>query len=202
MFTTGVRAHPRGEPWCYYCAKKFNNEGLLVQHQKEKHFKCDTCGKRLTSSAGLKSHSQKLHSVEISKVPAAIEGRDSLTVEIYGMVGIPAELLTAEEKAYYTPQDANAAVVHPVTPQPMHFMGGGGMPPMMPMMGGMMRPMMPPGMYPGFPPMGGMPMPMPGMMPPMGHPGSSPPPMAPPAYNMAPPAVATPPPVAHTTYSD
>ena len=29
--------------WCYYCEREFEDEEVLIQHQKARHFKCPVC---------------------------------------------------------------------------------------------------------------------------------------------------------------
>lgn len=77
------------KPFCWYCAREFEDEKVLIQHQKAKHFKCHICHKKLTSASGMAIHVYKVHKETITKVPNAKVGRDSLSYEIYGMEGIP-----------------------------------------------------------------------------------------------------------------
>ena len=35
------------KPWCWYCNRIFDDEKILIQHQKAKHFKCHICHKKL-----------------------------------------------------------------------------------------------------------------------------------------------------------
>jgi len=51
------RGHPDVEEllsraWCYYCERDFEDLKLLISHQKAKHFKCETCGRRLNTAGG------------------------------------------------------------------------------------------------------------------------------------------------------
>mmetsp|Transcript_3221 Transcript_3221/g.15115 ORF Transcript_3221/g.15115 Transcript_3221/m.15115 type:complete len:489 (-) Transcript_3221:4546-6012(-) len=75
--------------FCWYCDRDFNDESVLVMHQKNKHFKCNYCGKRLQMLSGLVIHCQQLHKQTIEKVPNAVEGRDSIEISVYGMEGVP-----------------------------------------------------------------------------------------------------------------
>uniref|UniRef100_A0A7E4ZZ15 C2H2-type domain-containing protein n=1 Tax=Panagrellus redivivus TaxID=6233 RepID=A0A7E4ZZ15_PANRE len=77
------------KPWCWYCNREFEDEKILIQHQKAKHFKCPTCNKKLFTGPGLVIHCMQVHKETIEKIPAAIPGRDSIDVEVYGMEGIP-----------------------------------------------------------------------------------------------------------------
>ncbi|ORY93143.1 hypothetical protein BCR43DRAFT_496392 [Syncephalastrum racemosum] len=82
-------------PWCWYCEKDFEDDKVLVTHQRAKHFKCEVCGKRLTTAGGMAVHAQQVHKVEITAVPNALPGRGTLDVEIFGMEGIPPEDIEA-----------------------------------------------------------------------------------------------------------
>eukprot|EP00906_Rhabdomonas_costata_P017024 RCo024497 len=48
-------------PWCFYCDKEFQNEKVLIDHQKAKHFKCPHCMKKLPSTGGLSAHVLQVH---------------------------------------------------------------------------------------------------------------------------------------------
>jgi len=195
------------KPWCWYCNRDFEEEKVLIQHQKAKHFKCHVCHKKLYTGPGLAIHTMQVHKEPIDVIPNSAPNRGDTEIEIYGMEGIPEKDM--EEKRKQTKyrrgsdesdsdedeQDKkkgknNALAMPGMMPMmgmPMNMMG---MPMPMPMMGmphgmppGMMPPgMMPPGMGmpPGMPPM--MPGQMPGMPPPMPMPVMPPqaPPVAPP----------------------
>ncbi|TRM62924.1 hypothetical protein BD626DRAFT_569501 [Schizophyllum amplum] len=80
-------------PWCWYCEREFEDEKVLMQHQKAKHFKCNMCPRRLNTAGGLAVHIQQVHKLEPENLPRienAIPGRDGYEVEIFGMEGIPA----------------------------------------------------------------------------------------------------------------
>ncbi|XP_051128316.1 protein SUPPRESSOR OF FRI 4 isoform X2 [Andrographis paniculata] len=81
--------------WCYYCDREFEDEKILVQHQKAKHFKCHVCHKKLSTAGGMAIHVLQVHKEQVSKVPNAKPGRESTEIEIYGMQGIPPEALAA-----------------------------------------------------------------------------------------------------------
>ncbi|VDD87700.1 unnamed protein product [Enterobius vermicularis] len=72
-----------------YCNREFEDEKILIQHQKAKHFKCHMCHKKLFTGPGLAIHCMQVHKETIDKIPAALPGRDSVEVEVYGMEGIP-----------------------------------------------------------------------------------------------------------------
>uniref|UniRef100_A0A8C2PY50 Zinc finger protein 207, a n=1 Tax=Cyprinus carpio TaxID=7962 RepID=A0A8C2PY50_CYPCA len=66
-------------PFCLvYCNRDFDDEKILIQHQKAKHFKCHICHKKLYTGPET-----------IDGVPNAIPGRTDIELEIYGMEGIP-----------------------------------------------------------------------------------------------------------------
>ncbi|KAF3637616.1 Protein SUPPRESSOR OF FRI 4 [Capsicum annuum] len=81
--------------WCYYCDREFDDEKILVQHQKAKHFKCHVCHKKLSTAGGMAIHVLQVHKETVSKVPNAKEGRESTDIEVYGMQGIPPDVLAA-----------------------------------------------------------------------------------------------------------
>ncbi|KAI0263413.1 hypothetical protein BC834DRAFT_924937 [Gloeopeniophorella convolvens] len=79
-------------PWCWYCEREFEDEKVLMQHQKAKHFKCGMCPRRLNTAGGLAVHIQQVHKLEPDNLPRienALPGRDGYEVEIFGMEGIP-----------------------------------------------------------------------------------------------------------------
>ncbi|XP_022725417.1 protein SUPPRESSOR OF FRI 4-like isoform X3 [Durio zibethinus] len=80
--------------WCYYCDREFDDEKILVQHQKAKHFKCHVCHKKLSTAGGMAIHVLQVHKESVTKVPNAKPGRESTDIEIYGMQGIPPDVLT------------------------------------------------------------------------------------------------------------
>ncbi|KAK6916970.1 hypothetical protein RJ641_017721 [Dillenia turbinata] len=81
--------------WCYYCDREFDDEKILVQHQKAKHFKCHVCHKKLSTAGGMTIHVLQVHKETVTKVPNAKPGRESTDIEIYGMQGIPPDILAA-----------------------------------------------------------------------------------------------------------
>uniref|UniRef100_A0A2P2K929 BED-type domain-containing protein n=1 Tax=Rhizophora mucronata TaxID=61149 RepID=A0A2P2K929_RHIMU len=81
--------------WCYYCDREFDDEKILVQHQKAKHFKCHVCHKKLSTAGGMAIHVLQVHKETVTKVPNAKPERESTDIEIYGMQGIPPDVLAA-----------------------------------------------------------------------------------------------------------
>jgi hypothetical protein len=204
------------KPWCWYCNREFEDEKILIQHQKAKHFKCAVCHKKLFTGPGLSIHCMQVHKETIDKIPNALPHRTSIELEIYGMEGIPEADVKEHEKHLNakgksgstsapddTDSDSNSGIASapkkvpqpstsgilpvPAGIPPMPMMPGVSlMPPMPPM--GPMGPMMPMGPVP--PAMMGM-VQLPGMhmMPPvMPH-------MMPPVGGAIPPMWPVPPPV-------
>lgn len=165
------------KPWCWYCNREFDDEKVLIQHQKAKHFKCHICHKKLFSGPGLAIHCMQVHKETIDKIPGAVPGRDSSQMEIYGMQGIPPGTTRGDEEPEAKRDRKDD--VPPMPPGPMPTM-----PPMMPPFPPFpMMPGMPPivphgihGMPPFMPPPPGMGMPP---VPPFGM--AAPPPMSTPS---------------------
>ncbi|CAK9257640.1 unnamed protein product [Sphagnum jensenii] len=109
--------------WCFYCEREFEDEKVLIQHQKAKHFKCHVCHKKLSSAGGMVIHVLQVHKESISKVPNAKPERESLTdLEIYGMEGIPPEILAAHDGDDLDENPAKVARVE--VPPSLPFVGG------------------------------------------------------------------------------
>ncbi|XP_071386801.1 BUB3-interacting and GLEBS motif-containing protein ZNF207a isoform X1 [Centroberyx affinis] len=180
----GRKKKKQMKPWCWYCNRDFDDEKILIQHQKAKHFKCHICHKKLYTGPGLAIHCMQVHKETIDGVPNAIPGRTDIELEIYGMEGIPEkdmeerrrvlEQKTQESQKKKQNQDDSdeydeddepgPSFQQPAAAQPQ----AGYIPPMtqpgMPPVSG--APGMPPGSYSGMPPMmPGVPPMMPGMPP-------------------------------------
>ncbi|GMK55105.1 hypothetical protein CspeluHIS016_0201610 [Cutaneotrichosporon spelunceum] len=197
------------KPWCWYCEREFEDDKVLLQHQKSKHFKCQLCPRKLNTAGGLMVHSQQVHKSEPEPLTNTLPGRDGYDIEIFGMEGVPTNAL-AEWKARKEQEAGAAALVqqaerkrprHQYTVIPEADLmaalaqhkalmaarrlanqhNGGAPPPVVP------PPFPPPGM-PAFPP--GAPPPFPGRPPFMAN---GPPPFPPPGAGM-PPGGAPPPP--------
>ena len=82
-----------------YCNREFDDEKILIQHQKAKHFKCHICHKKLYTGPGLSIHCMQVHKETIDKVPNSLPHRGNIEIEIYGMEGIPDADLKAHENA-------------------------------------------------------------------------------------------------------
>ncbi|KAJ8318542.1 LOW QUALITY PROTEIN: hypothetical protein KUTeg_003633 [Tegillarca granosa] len=81
-----------------YCNREFDDEKILIQHQKAKHFKCHICHKKLYTGPGLSIHCMQVHKEKIDRIPNSLPGRNSVEVEIYGMEGIPEADVQEHEK--------------------------------------------------------------------------------------------------------
>eukprot|EP00736_Rhodelphis_marinus_P014234 Rmarinus@m.27491 len=82
--------------WCWYCDRMFEDNTVLIDHQRAKHYKCQICNKKLNMISSLLVHAQQVHKTNITKVPNAIKGRDTTTIEIFGMEGVPEDDLEAK----------------------------------------------------------------------------------------------------------
>ncbi|KAK4132739.1 hypothetical protein BT67DRAFT_425092 [Trichocladium antarcticum] len=117
------RGHPDvedllGRPWCYYCERDFEDLKLLISHQKAKHFKCDRCGKRLNTAGGLSVHMNQVHKENLTSVENALPNRQGLDIEIFGMEGVPEEIIQQHNQRiiqnFYTAQaERQAATGNP-----------------------------------------------------------------------------------------
>ncbi|XP_035696179.1 BUB3-interacting and GLEBS motif-containing protein ZNF207-like isoform X2 [Branchiostoma floridae] len=169
----GRKKKKQMKPWCWYCNREFEDEKILMQHQRAKHFKCHICHKKLYSGPGLAIHCVQVHKETVDAVPNSLPGRADIELEIYGMEGIPEKDLKEHERQKIADEAAEAGggAAGPVPKKPKTDAGEGtsAQP-----QGQMPSPAasMAPGPVPGVPPamqhMPGMPMmppPMPGMMP-------------------------------------
>ncbi|XP_014262230.1 BUB3-interacting and GLEBS motif-containing protein ZNF207 isoform X2 [Cimex lectularius] len=169
----GRKKKKQSKPWCWYCNREFDDEKILIQHQKAKHFKCHICHKKLYTGPGLSIHCMQVHKEAIDKVPNSMSTRSNIDIEIYGMEGIPPDDLREHERQKQgkhgragspssgedepTPKKkADMPGVMAGAPSiPGAMPGHPGFPPMGPLMGpmGPIPPFMPPGlgMMPGGP---------------------------------------------------
>ncbi|KAL4871630.1 hypothetical protein BDV12DRAFT_25292 [Aspergillus spectabilis] len=86
------------QPFCYYCNKEFIDLKVLISHQKAKHFKCERCGRRLNTAGGLSVHMSQVHKEQLTSVDNALPGRSSLDVEIFGMEGVPEDVIQSHNQ--------------------------------------------------------------------------------------------------------
>ncbi|GAA5831539.1 hypothetical protein JCM3766R1_001797 [Sporobolomyces carnicolor] len=97
--------------WCWYCDRTFEDQRVLLSHQKAKHFRCSMCPRRLNTAGGLAVHLDQVHKVGTDKIENALPGREGFDIEIYGMEGVPAADLAdwkkrqAEESGVPLPDD-------------------------------------------------------------------------------------------------
>nr|CAG4641894.1 EOG090X0A5X [Eurycercus lamellatus] len=91
----GRKKKKPSKPWCWYCNRDFDDEKILLQHQKAKHFKCHICHKKLYTGPGLSIHCMQawklnlVHKETLDRVPNSLPTRGNIEIEIYGMEGIP-----------------------------------------------------------------------------------------------------------------
>lgn len=81
------------KPFCYYCDREFDDEKVLIQHQKAKHFKCTQCNRKLDLASGLVVHMMQVHKTNLKAVPNALPKRSDPELIIRGMSGVPTELI-------------------------------------------------------------------------------------------------------------
>ncbi|XP_062546219.1 BUB3-interacting and GLEBS motif-containing protein ZNF207 isoform X3 [Armigeres subalbatus] len=171
----GRKKKKASKPWCWYCNREFDDEKILVQHQKAKHFKCHICHKKLYTGPGLSIHCMQVHKESIDKVPNSLPNRSNIEIEIYGMEGIPPDDIREHEKqknggtrsdseedepAHKKPKQEASVSQGMVMPNMMTpHLQPYGMNPMMATMGHMPY-MVPPGMQMMPPMMGGHPRPL------------------------------------------
>jgi hypothetical protein len=89
------------KPFCYYCDRDFDDEFVLHQHQKARHFSCHACHKKFSTAASMATHVLQVHKEQVLKVPNAKSGRDAIELDIFGMEGVPAQLI--EQRALGMP---------------------------------------------------------------------------------------------------
>ncbi|KAI4168691.1 MAG: hypothetical protein LQ343_006194 [Gyalolechia ehrenbergii] len=97
------RKHPDLEeilqrPWCYYCERDFDDLKILINHQKAKHFKCERCGRRLNTAGGLSVHMTQVHKETLGSIENALPNRAGPEIEIFGMEGIPDDIVTSHQQ--------------------------------------------------------------------------------------------------------
>lgn len=56
-------------PWppTYSYSREFEDDNVLLQHQKAKHYKCPYCPRRLNTAGGLTVHLHQVHKAEPTK---------------------------------------------------------------------------------------------------------------------------------------
>lgn len=106
-----------------YCNREFDDEKILIQHQKAKHFKCHICHKKLYTGPGLAIHCMQVHKETIDKIPNALPNRNNVDIEIYGMEGIPDTDIKEHERSkgfeYKPPNESKPLPVVSTSAPPM-----------------------------------------------------------------------------------
>jgi len=95
------------KPWCWYCNREFEDEAVLIQHQKARHFKCHVCHKKLFTGPGLAIHMMQVHKETIDAIPNALSSRCDPEIEIYGMKGIPVEDMMRHQREAHAKTNAH-----------------------------------------------------------------------------------------------
>ncbi|KAI9698253.1 MAG: hypothetical protein M1820_007523 [Bogoriella megaspora] len=100
-------------PFCYYCERDFDDDRVLMQHQKAKHYKCARCNRRLNTAGGLSVHMTQVHKETINEIENALPTRTDPNIEIFGTVGIPEDVVESRRQRiiqeYYQKQAEHAA---------------------------------------------------------------------------------------------
>ncbi|KAB8073389.1 hypothetical protein BDV29DRAFT_175629 [Aspergillus leporis] len=115
-------------PWCYYCERDFDDLKILISHQKAKHFKCERCGRRLNTAGGLSVHMSQVHKEQLSAVDNALPNRSGLEVEIFGMEGVPEDIIQAHHQRVVTQFHQAEVERQAQTGNPPAGAGAGGQP--------------------------------------------------------------------------
>ncbi|KAJ5740487.1 hypothetical protein N7493_000359 [Penicillium malachiteum] len=115
-------------PWCYYCERDFDDLKILTLHQKAKHFKCERCGRRLNTAGGLSVHMSQVHKEQLTEIENALPNRVGLDVEIFGMEGIPDDVLQAHHQRVATQFQQAEADRQAATGNPPAGSGASGQP--------------------------------------------------------------------------
>ncbi|KAF4694465.1 hypothetical protein FOZ60_008043 [Perkinsus olseni] len=86
-------------PFCYYCERDFDDEKVLIQHQKIKHFKCSTCQRKLDTASGLVAHMLQVHRETLNKwVKAQPWSGENPDLQIRGMENVPMGMILDKAK--------------------------------------------------------------------------------------------------------
>lgn len=148
----GRKKKKQSKPWCWYCNREFEDEKILIQHQKAKHFKCHICHKKLYTGPGLSIHCMQVHKEAIDKVPNSMPNRSNIEIEIYGMEGIPAADLKEHERQKQGGPDSDDDEPLPKRIKPEGLLGTApGTIPSPGLVPGLMPPTLHPGMAAGIP---------------------------------------------------
>ncbi|XP_004342696.2 hypothetical protein CAOG_08095 [Capsaspora owczarzaki ATCC 30864] len=75
---------------CWYCERGFQDETALIAHQRNTHFQCKNCRKRLTTVPGLVRHCKIVHGYTLGHVENALPHKSrQVGLNITGMAGVP-----------------------------------------------------------------------------------------------------------------
>uniref|UniRef100_H3B9D1 Zinc finger protein 207 n=1 Tax=Latimeria chalumnae TaxID=7897 RepID=H3B9D1_LATCH len=88
----GRKKKKQMKPWCWYCNRDFDDEKILIQHQKAKHFKCHICHKKLYTGPGLAIHCMQVSFCFVCSVKSGVPGQSGLK-SIRGSPSFPLTLL-------------------------------------------------------------------------------------------------------------
>lgn len=136
----GRKKRKQLKPWCWYCNREFDDEKILIQHQKAKHFKCPFCHRKLFTGPGLSIHCNQVHKEKLDKIPNALPNRTSTAIDIYGMVGVPEVDLIEHERVKIGVDEEELPEKMQKTEDVPSYLP---MPPVLPFIPGMAPPMMP-----------------------------------------------------------
>lgn len=113
------------KPSCFYCARQFDNEDTLFQHQKCIHFRCENCGKKFGNAPALGVHMKTMHETELKAVPKADFGRDNPSLHIVGTEGAPVLQDGAAAAAAAEASKRLRVISEPTTAPPPQSANGG-----------------------------------------------------------------------------
>ena len=74
-------------PWCWFCERDFDDEKVLILHQKAKHFKCPTCHRKLNTAQGMFVHMAQVHKETITKFDDADVFHLGCQMQFWGGIG-------------------------------------------------------------------------------------------------------------------
>ncbi|KAL0220835.1 hypothetical protein RCL1_000689 [Eukaryota sp. TZLM3-RCL] len=81
------------KPFCYYCNRIFEDEAVLLNHQRARHFKCTLCRKKTQNVPGLRTHYERQHHQTLTRVPHSLKSRGSdAHLKVVGMDGVPGDI--------------------------------------------------------------------------------------------------------------
>ncbi|KAK5885108.1 hypothetical protein CesoFtcFv8_018854 [Champsocephalus esox] len=88
----GRKKKKQMKPWCWYCNRDVDDEKILIQHQKAKHFKCHICHKKRYTGPGLAIHCmQRCHGgpaeAESQCSPVSAGGKSHLFLSSHSLPG-------------------------------------------------------------------------------------------------------------------